>query len=366
MSDALWFQGDAVDHAQVIEIEGEAYDRGRQYGAAVASEVFQSAEAYLRLVERQAGLGREAALEAAAAFGPPIEAYAPDLFVEMRGIADGAGCTLNKVLLINARTELLSSKGECTALAAAPEVTQRGQVLLGQNWDWYTAIKSDPVLLSIRQPGRPEILTLVEPGQLAKIGINSAGLGICLNYLEHTDRGQGLPVHVILRQMLGCSHLGAAIRMTYSAPRAASANILIGHAAGEILDVEFTPTRGDFVYGDGGWLVHANHFESMRLRSGDVGIATSMSSLARAARARRLLSTTCGSISVDTFQNILRDHAHGPYAICRHADSSENPLDQTATRASAIMDLAARKMHLAIANPCQNEYAAYSVTEDGT
>jgi isopenicillin-N N-acyltransferase-like protein len=354
-----------VDHVQKIEIEGEAYDRGRQYGAAVASEILQSAEAYLRLVEHQAGLGREAALEAAAAFGPRIEAHAPDLLLEMRGIADGAGCTLNKVLLINARTELLSSTGECTALAAAPEVTQREQVLLGQNWDWHTAIRSDPILLCIRQPGRPEIMTLVEPGQVAKIGLNSAGLGVCLNFLEHADRGQGLPVHLILRQMLGCSHLGEAIRTAYGTPRAASANVLIAHAAGEILDVELTPTRADFLYGDGGWLVHANHFESMRLRHGDVGIAASMSSLARAARARRLLSAACGQISLDTFQSILRDHAHGSYAICRHPDPSENPLDQTATRASVIMELEAREMHLAPGNPCQKEYASYSVTDDG-
>jgi isopenicillin-N N-acyltransferase-like protein len=139
---------------------------------------------------------------------------------------------------------------------------------------------------------------------------------------------------------------------------------MIGHAAGEILDVELTPIRADFVYGDGGWLVHANHFESIRLRSGDVGIATSMSTLARAARARRLLSAACGNIALDTFQSILRDHAHGPYAICRHADPSENLLDQSATRASVIMDLTAREMHLAPGNPCRKEYATYSVTDD--
>ena len=282
-----------MDHVQKIEIEGDAYDRGRQYGASAASEILQTVQAYLRLLEHHTGLGRGEALEAAAAFGPLIEAQAHDLFLEMRGIADGAGGTLSEVLLINARSELLSAPGECTALAAAPEVTHQGQVLLGQNWDWYSAIEPEPILLYIRQPGRPAIATLVEPGQVAKIGINSAGLGVCLNYLEHADRGQGLPVHLILRQMLGCSHLGLAIRTAYATPRAASANVLIGHAEGEILDVELTPTRADFVYGDVGWLVHANHFESVSLRNGDIGVASSMSTLARAARARRLLRTTC-------------------------------------------------------------------------
>ncbi len=354
-----------MEHLRKILVEGEAYERGLQYGSAVAGDVLRNSQAYLRLIEHQTGVGRGEALETAASFGPVIEARTPDLLLEMRGIAEGAGVTLNEVLLINARTELLSSAGGCTALAAAPEVSHQTRVLLGQNWDWYTAIGPEPVLLLVRQPGRPAIATLVEPGQVAKIGINSAGLGVCLNFLEHTDRGEGLPVHLILRQMLGCSYLGDAIRAAYGAPRAASANVMIAHAAGEILNLEFTPARADFFYGDGGWLVHANHFESILLRTGDLGVASSSSTLARAARARRLLSAACGHISPGTFQTILRDHAYGPYAICRHADSSESALDQTATRASVIMDLAKRELQVAVGNPCEEEYASYFLASDG-
>lgn len=349
-----------MEQIQQIGIEGEAYERGRQYGAAVSAAIRQNAQTYLRLVEYHSGLSREAALGAAAAFGELIEAQAPDLFLEMRGIAEGAGRSLAEVLLINARTELLSSVAECTALAAAPEVTNGERVLLGQNWDWYSALEPEPILLRVRRPGRPDIATLVEAGQVGKIGLNSAGLGVCLNFLEHADRGQGMPVHVLLRQMLGCSDLGEAIRAAYGAPRAASANVLVAHAAGEILNLELTPTDADYVYGDSGWLVHANHFESLRLRGGDVGVAASMSTIARAARARRLLSAARGSISLDTFQNTLRDHAHGSYAICRHPDPSEPLLEQTATRASVIMDLGARTMHLAAGNPCQNGYVSYT------
>ena len=174
-----------------IEIEGEAYERGRQYGACVADAIAQNVEVYLRLIEFHGGLERRAARDAAAAFGPILEAHAPDLLLEMRGIADGAGCDLLDVVLINARSELMGTMGECTALAAGPEVTSRGQVLLGQNWDWYTAVEPEPVLLRIRQPGKPEILTLCEAGQVGKIGMNSAGLGVCLNFLSHADQGPG-------------------------------------------------------------------------------------------------------------------------------------------------------------------------------
>lgn len=355
---------------QEIELEGGAYERGRQYGARVSGAIRKNVEAYLRLIEFHAGLNHDAALAAARRFGPVVGAHAPDLLLEMRGIADGAGCDLVDVLLLNARSELMGSlsracTGECTALAAAPEVTEQGKVLLGQNWDWYTAVEPQAVLLLIRQPGQPDILTLAEAGQVAKIGLNSAGLGVGLNFLDHAHRSQGLPVHIILRQMLGCANLGEAIHAALSVPRGGAANIPLAHAEGEILDLELTATDADFLYADSGWLVHANHYESPRLRSGDTGLATSMSTLARAARARRLLSVAAarGRVSVDTFRFILRDHAHGAYAICRHADPSEQPLQQTATRASVIMDLCARTLYLAPGQPCSEEYRTFGLAK---
>jgi isopenicillin-N N-acyltransferase-like protein len=350
---------------QRIELEGEAYERGRQYGARVAVAIQHNVEVYLQLIEFHSGLERQAAREAAAAFGPILEAHAPDLLLEMRGIAAGAGCDLLDVMLINARSELMGSMGECTAggctaLAAGPEVTSQGQVLLGQNWDWYTAVEPEPVLLHIRQTDKLEILTLCEAGQVGKIGMNTAGLGVCLNFLSHRDKGQGVPVHVILRQMLNCAHLGEAVREVYRVPRGGAANILLAHAEGEILDLELTATDADFLYGAEGWLVHANHYESPRLRAGDTGLTTSMSTLARAARARRLLRAHLGHVSLETYQTILSDHAYGTYAICRHADPGEPALQQSATQASAVIDLAARTMYLAAGQPCREEYQVFS------
>ena len=83
-----------------------------------------------------------------------------------------------------------------------------------------------------------------------------------------------------------------------------------------------------------------------------------MSTLARAARARRLLSAAAArrSVSLDTFRAILSDHAYGAYAICRHADAGEPPLQQTATRASLVIDLPAQAIYLAAGQPCEQEY----------
>jgi hypothetical protein len=348
----------------LIELEGEAYERGCRYGASAQAAVRQNAQVYLDLIAFHTGVGKEAALQAARGIAPIIESHAPDLWLEMRGIADGAGCDLDDILLINARSELMLKGTECTSLATAPEVTMEEKVLLAQNWDWYTAVQPEPVLLRIREPGKPEILTLAEAGQLAKIGLNGSGLGLCLNFLDHADRGAGLPIHVLLRQMLGCKALGHAVRLAYGQPRGGAANVLLAHAEGDLLDLELTARNADFLYAEDGWLVHANHFESMRLRSGDLGVLTSMSTVARAARARRLLSIAAVQhhVSLDTLRAILSDHAYGAYAICRHPEPSEPLLQQTATRASLIMDLGARTMHLALGQPCREEYQQISLT----
>jgi isopenicillin-N N-acyltransferase-like protein len=167
-----------------------------------------------------------------------------------------------------------------------------------------------------------------------------------------------VPVHVLLRQMLGNAHLSAAVREAYRVPRGGAANVLLAHAEGELLDLELTATDADFLYGDAGWLVHANHYESVRLRPGDTGLATSASTVVRAARARRLLRAHLGQVTLDTYQALLSDHTYGAYAICRHADPDEPALQQSATRASVVMDLSAQTMYVAAGQPCSEEFRA--------
>jgi isopenicillin-N N-acyltransferase-like protein len=163
--------------------------------------------------------------------------------------------------------------------------------------------------------------------------------------------------------MLDCASLGDAVQCALGMPRGGAANLLLAHAEGEILNLELTARDADFSYGDARWLVHANHFESPRLRCGDLALATSRSTLVRAARARRLLSAaaTRGTIGLDDYRTILADHAHGAYAICRHPVPSEPPLQQTTTCASLVMNLSAQTLYLTSGQPCTAEYAEYTI-----
>ena len=62
------------------------------------------------------------------------------------------------------------------------------------------------MLLQINQKNGPDILTLVEAGQLARMGMNSCGIGFCNNFIQcacdGTGMEKGIPTTIIRRKAL--------------------------------------------------------------------------------------------------------------------------------------------------------------------
>jgi isopenicillin-N N-acyltransferase-like protein len=350
-----------VDELPLIEIGGEPFERGRQHGAQAADLIKANLDGYWRLFEHDTGLDRAAVLNLARQYLQPIEACAPHLLEEMRGIAEGAGVSLDEILALNCRTEILSYaavplREECTALFVAPEATADGHTLVAQNWDWANALRGGAVLLRIEQPGQPTVLTLTEAGMVGKIGFNSAGVGVCTNFLRCDHRRVGAPFHLILREALDAPRLGLAVAAVYRPVRADSGNYLLAHADGEAIDLEATPSDVGFLHPRDGLLAHTNHFLTPRLQTGDTAIVESDNTLLRYGRAVRLLSGQAGEITVATLKDIFCDHFNHPFSICRHPDPGLPEVERSATLASMIVDLTAGEMHLAVGEPCKTEY----------
>jgi len=350
-----------VDRFPLIQVKGDAFERGRQYGEQTVDLIQFNLEGYWRLFQRDTGLDRAAVLDQARQYLAPIEGYAPHLLEEMRGIADGAGVSLDEVLALNCRTEILSMgtislRDECTAVFVAPEATADGHTLVAQNWDWSNVLRGGTVLLRVEQPGWPTVLTVTEAGMVGKIGLNSASVGVVTNFVRHDHRRVGVPFHLILREALNASRLGLAVAAVYRDVRADSGNYMLAHADGEAIDLEATPSDVGFLHPQDGLLVHTNHFVTPRLQAGDVGIALSDHTLLRYGRAIRLLRAQVGQITVETLKDVFRDHFNHPKSICRHPDLSQPEIERSATLASMIVDLTAGEMHLAAGEPCKVEY----------
>ena len=345
----------------IYSLKGSPREIGRQYGTSCRDRIHKNIDLYFSLFRHYANLDRNQAIRLAKLFVPIIQSFDGDLIEEMKGIAEAAKVSFEEILAINVRTELmypdqLAGRGECTALAALPEATTSGDMLLGQNWDWKPHLLDTTILLRIEQEKKPTVLTLTEAGIVGKIGFNSAGLGACLNILKSSLADVGIPIHVLMRGILKCELFGDAIGKIVSMNRGSSNNTLIAHRDGAAIDFEMAPKDLDFLYPENGVIVHTNNFFSARLRPLDTGISQFPDTLLRYGRAHQKMHLRAGRIGVTDLKEILADHFNHPDSICRHPDLRDPELERAQTVASVIMNLTRGEMQVTQGPPCSNPY----------
>jgi isopenicillin-N N-acyltransferase like protein len=352
----------------VISVSGTPAECGAAYGAAATSLIAANVRLYLRRFRDQAGLDTAAVRAAGAAFRRASAEVHPRVAAMLDAVAEGADANAEELYALNGRTELIYGTyrdGGCTSIGVLDTHTASGKTLLGQNWDWHPAQREAMIVLQTRDERGFEVITLAEAGMLAKAGLNSAGLGVCLNMLGSDRDGPRdgvVPYHVLLRAVLEADHLGGALRVAARTPRGASLNLLLGQAGngrhgGEVIDVEVVPGDIGWMHPVDGFVTHANHIETrlpVRDRQRDFG----GSSLFRGARARRLLGAMAAERKVheDDLKAVFRDHGGYPSGICRHVDERDEPLERAETVYSVLLDLDKRRFGLAEGPPCGNKY----------
>lgn len=350
----------------LIVIEGSARQRGEAYGSACRERIRGTIDFYRYIFQAEGGLAWSKALDTANDFAAPIADFDPEMMEEIRGIADGAGVPLAEILAINARSELLfllstggaSPAGSCTSLATLPAPSTDRPVLLAQNWDWYCRTLEHCVLLLVRQPPRPTILQVVEAGLIAKMGMNSAGIGLCTNALLTDGWRIGVPYHAILRGILNASGMAEALGAVTQARRASAGNYLIGHHDGLAVDIEASPDHHSLLRPKNGVLVHTNHFIAHNPINRDLMPGRWPDSLVREARANQYAADPGNARDADWIRQVLRDHLDRPTSICSHPCGQVAADNDWQTNASLIMDLTARSMQLTAGPPCENQYHA--------
>ena len=359
----------------ILTISGDAYHRGVVHGSTARELVHRAVAFYVRMWEQNTGRGRGELLELAGKFMPMVADYDGQIMQEIEGIAAGAELSVNEVLLLNARYELMlatvfgdgKAPGECTSLAAGPGSTEGGHTLIGQNWDWAREVGERSVLLEVRQEDGPDILTHVEAGFMGHKGLNSAGLGICANAMSsNLDRfAPAVPMWVVARGLLNCATIDEALQVAEGAERAASINFMMASRQGEVAALELTPIDVQAVGRDAGRLSHTNVFAGL---TPERGVEDRLAGLYpqfcdRDRRASELIHD--GPLSVPAMQGMLSDHANRPESVCRHAEDQpvEKPSDiPLQTIASVVMDLDERKMYLAEGPPCCTAYQEHALT----
>lgn len=349
----------------VVDVSGTPTELGGGYGEQAASMIRDNVDAYLWRFEAAVGLTRDAVLAHGSVFRATTAAHFPRLAQTLDAVADGSGVPAELIYAINARSELLygtaGEPAECTALGVLDTHTATGHTLLAQNWDWHTDQRPFTLLLITRDERGHGVATLTEAGMLAKAGLNSAGVGVCVNLLgcDRDGRPGGVPYHVLLRSVLEADSLSWATRNAVRAPRSASINLLIGATGGghpgELIDLELVPGDAGWLHPHDGLLVHANHFET-GVPVYDTIKDWGGSSLFRSARMRRLLAARAaargGLLDASSLVDALSDHHSAPLAICRHLDGRDAVLDRSETIWTVVMDLDELSIQLISGPPC--------------
>ena len=352
----------------VISVKGRPFDCGQQYGFQAREQIRRNVDLYFDLWTALWGAKRFEVLKQCAKLVPVIGEYDSTILEELEGIARGADLSLEEIVSLNARYELvfaLSSvapykSSGCTSVAALPQVTQDSKTILGQNWDWTPRFHGLNVILEVAEVGKPVIVTQTEAGMLAHKGMNSAGVAVCLNALgSNRDRfGLTTPFLIVARGILNADSLSQALKAVFNARVTVSFNFLIAHRDGEAIDLEVTPEDVGVLHASGGILTHSNNFLALTNREDlrDTFKTVLPDTLFRYHRARQLLQLDEGHIDIGSFQRVFKDHFSYPNSICRHADTRDEEPRQLATKCSVIMDLKQRTFYLTDGPPCENEY----------
>ncbi len=344
---------------ELVTLKGSPEEIGLQHGRLLKERVAAVWEFYSQTLF---GNQMEMLEELGSRYLQAITDFSADYGAEIEALGRGAGLPAWQIAALNARTEIIHivmekmSIGECTALYLA------GSRLLGQNWDWMEALEPLFAVMRIEREDGHQILQIAEPGIIGKVGLNSKGLGVCLNILSGSPSPVAVPVHVLLRSVLDSDSLDEALARLQSLGLGTYSNILMADDHGGSVDVEFAGTEMNVVdYGDE-IPIHTNHLLS-DLKAGRDTSKDPMfeNSLARYDRGKEILAGTDQSARVADFKAILRDGENASDPIC--VEYKEQLGFMIGTVSSVIMDLPARMMHVTKGPPATTTYTPFALRD---
>ncbi|MSS71586.1 MAG: hypothetical protein EXS64_08860 [Candidatus Latescibacteria bacterium] len=334
-----------------VRVKGSRYAMGRQHGEIAGERVRR----FIDLLLNGAKVSLEEGGRRAMRFLPLFERFSPGLVEEVRGLADGAKVSFEEALLLQVRGEIAGVTPEgCTAFALSREVTRTGQVIAGQNSDMGREIEAVGIVLCVEPEDGPKALMYTFAGHLGYHGINSRGVGHFANALYGPAWRFALPHYPLKRRFLELSTADACVQTLMTTPVCSAGNYVLCDGEGRIRDVEVTPTGCDVVEAEDGFIVHANHFVSPKLKAQEKGGLAD--SCPRHDRLKALVAEARGRIDAETMMRFLSDHAGHPTSICRHGGPGEMK-----TAASLVAEPERGVLHVCKGNPCEGTYKAYAM-----
>ena len=251
-----------------VEARGGPRERGLAIGRALAGPIaghvaalkgvlpawVQPADVYL------------AQLLAETDFKSAIRQHTPDLLAELEATAEGAGVSVDDLFALQlldeewayrVRRSAARSPQKCSSLAI---VDAAGPTWIAQNMDLGGYTDGFQALLCIDDGAAPAALVFTAAGMLGLMGVNAAGVGVCVNSLPQLPSApQGLPVAFVIRRLLQARTAEEAWRLVQTLPHATNQHYVIaGPGAARSFEASAAGVT-EYLPPDPARLLHTNH-----------------------------------------------------------------------------------------------------------
>ena len=253
---------------QTLTLSGSGYELGLQHGEALSADI---AEIVTKWKENTTNtFGRDADEVLAeffdyADFDGAIRKWTPDLYDEVRGIADGSGQEFEDIMVLNLLDEFWVwidqlSNHHCSDVGV-PSVNGSTSYV-AQNMDIENYTDGYQTLIRLEATDdRPEQFIFTHPGLIVLNGMNESGVGVVVNtIMQLKASNDGVPVAFVVRRIVNSTDKDDLLEFLTSVPHASGQSYILG-IRGEVFN--FEASAGKVVRVDpgnpNGTVYHTNH-----------------------------------------------------------------------------------------------------------
>lgn len=233
-----------------VNFSGSGYELGLQHGKLLKTEIGEVVEKMKQNTATNLNKDAKQVLNdfhTYANFNESIKKYTPELYEEIRGIAEGSGQAFNDIMVLNLLDEFWVyinniENHHCSGMGI-PSINGSTSYI-AQNLDIEKYTDGYQILMRLaRTDARPEQLILTHPGLIGLNGMNETGIGACMNTLMQLKASaSGLPVAFIVRRIINSTNKNDLLSFIQTVPHASGQNYIIG-IKGEVYDFEASANK---------------------------------------------------------------------------------------------------------------------------
>jgi isopenicillin-N N-acyltransferase like protein len=233
---------DSPSRVRLLRVEGDGAARGQAHGEEFRDLIADAMERWrdsLVLREKMAAKEYIEGFLSSTGFAACAKELSPDLYAEVEGIAAGSGQSFADVLVYNLMDEEWRYERDpnigCSTVGTFIQagVSNNATAVLGQNMDLPASMGDSQIVLQIEKGDGPDQVVLSGAGMIGLLGVNAAGLAVCVNTLRALPAAtEGLPVAFVIRELLLRADAAAAADYLDSIPHASGQHYALGDPAG--------------------------------------------------------------------------------------------------------------------------------------